>query len=175
MKYRQLIYEAERHLETYPGYLAGPALLAVFNAGGQWMHCRLNELRNSSSITNSSIPYSVYGFMKYSICLFAFFLSIVALGKLSLILLPLSIIAFYIFEIHFLFLFPLLIDGVANPLKESVRLTYKVGFVKALVTVMPIGFFMVWGLLQPGQRFRNWHIGCMAVLIWYNNEVGNRF
>ncbi len=174
MKYRQLLRQAAIHLQHNPGYLAKTATVAVFSTGGLWMQHRLSELRNVETATNNAIRFNFYGLIKYGICMSAFVCSLFVLAKVSITLLPLAIIVFYIFEVQFLFLFPLLIDGAGTPIRESLKLTYKVGVTNAVATVLPIGLFMVYGLLNLREPFKNWHIGCMAVLIWYNNEVGNR-
>ena len=68
-----------------------------------------------------------------------------------------SILAFYIIEVHFLFLFPLLIDRVSNPMLTSCKMTYKIGFLKALITVFQIGLYMMFGLLQLKEPFKKWN------------------
>jgi len=87
---------------------------------------------------------------------------------------PLSIVVFYLFEIQFLFLFPLLIDNSKEPVRRGIREVFKIGIIRCLFTVIPIAFFMLLGLFHKRQRYRNWYIGCLAILIWYNDEVRTR-
>ena len=172
MKYRQLIKAAKQHLQSNPVYVTGMG--RVFNNGGEWMRQRLSELRGSDIKINNAIPYAGYGLAKYIICGLVFIGSIAWLSSISFWLLPVSVIVFYVVEIHFLFLFPLLIDKMENPVLESIRLTYRAGFGKTLITVMPIGIYMMAGLFDLKDPLKNWHIGCLAVLIWYEQETGNR-
>ena len=88
--------------------------------------------------------------------------------------LPLAGLAFYVVEVHFLFLFPLLLDGVAHPLRASVRATYRVGFLKALAWTLTLAAFMLAGLLRWRRPWRSWHIGCLALIQWYCHEVRGR-
>ncbi|TVT42597.1 hypothetical protein FNT36_00420 [Hymenobacter setariae] len=98
-----------------------------------------------------------------------------ALAKLHLLwLLPLAGLAFYVVEVHFLFLFPLLLDRVAHPLRTSIWATYQVGFMRALTWTLAIAAFMLAGLLNRRQPWRNWHIGCLALIHWYHHEVRPR-
>lgn len=145
---------------------------SVFKSGAEWMFGHLNG--KSDSRFNRSAPYSAYGFLKYSISLFAFFVSAFLLFRINVWLVPVSIIVFYLVEIHFLFLFPLLMDNVKQPLLTSVRETYRTGIFTTLFNVIPIGIYMMMGLFRLKDPFRNWYIGCLAIVVWYNEEVRNR-
>jgi hypothetical protein len=144
----------------------------VFGSGAEWMFVQLNENKDASF--NKSIQYSAYGFLKYSISLLAFFVSAFLFFRINVWLVPISIIVFYLVEIHFLFLFPLLIDNVKRPLLTSIRETYRTGIFTALFNVIPIGVYMIMGLFRLKDPFRNWYIGCLAIVVWYNEEVRNR-
>ncbi len=174
MNYRQLINAARIHLSQYPGCVATTAPGSLFTSGGRWMQQKLCELRGTDAPAAQPIAFTAYGILKYGLSLAAFFAAAVALGTVSYWLAPLAVIVFYIVEAHFLFLFPLLMDNSPKPVWASIRLTYKVGLARAVVTVMPIGFFMVAGLLNFNNPFRCWHIGCMAVVIWYEDETRDR-
>ena len=104
----------------------------------------------------------------------AFLISAAFFFSLNIFLTPLSIIVFYLFEVHFLFLFPLIIDKIDQPILTSIKQTYKVGIFNALVTVIPIACFMLKGLFNISKPFHNWHIGSLAILIWYQNEIRDR-
>lgn len=170
MKFLRLIDKSKIIIAGKP--LATAVSVNVFESGAQWMFEQLNE--NSETRFNKSTPYSAYGFFKYSISLLAFLVSAFLLFSINIWLVPISIIVFYLVEIHFLFLFPLLIDNVKRPLLTSVRETYRMGVLTALFNVIPIGVYMMIGLFRFSDPFRNWHIGCLAILVWYNEEVRNR-
>lgn len=147
--------------------------LDSFNRGGEWMRMQMSELR-LVSIPDRDIPFTFYGLLKYGICLMACFVSALVLYQINPLIVPISIIVFYVFEVHLLFLFPLLIDGAERPIYSSIVATYKIGVFRALLAVMPIGFIMILGLLKREKRLENWYIGCLSVIIWYENEVRNR-
>ena len=120
-------------------------------------------------------PFGHYGSFKYGSSLLALVVVAGVLGRLHLWWwLPLAGLAFYVVEVHFLFLFPLLLDGVAHPLRASIRATYRVGLLKALAWTLMIAAFMLVGLLRFRQPWRNWHVGCLALIQWYCHEVRAR-
>ena len=173
MKFKQLIFESKNKLDLNPILMDGSISLNVFDSGAKWMFEKLNE-NNLEGRFNDSTNYLTYGVFKYGICFCAFIISFLLFSRINFLLIPLSVLVFYLFEIHFLFLFPLLIDNVQNPVWTSIKQTYKIGIITALVTVIPIGFFMVAGLLKFSDPFRNWYVGCLAILIWYQNEIRDR-
>jgi hypothetical protein len=148
--------------------------LNVFNNGARWMCCQLNRMSDEKLEFNDAVPYTAYGILKYSISVGCFIASAFIFSKISIWLAPLSLLVFYVAEVHFLFLFPLLIDGVPKPLQMSVRHTYRMGAGKLAFTVFCIGMYMLAGLLNFSKPFRNWHIGCLAIIIWYQHEVRSR-
>ncbi len=173
MKYSKLIAESKALWHKNPQYIEGAISLQIFNLGARWMFEQLNK--NDGKKTFTDLPnYFIYGIIKYGTCLLALCISFFLLLKTNPLLTPLSIIIFYLFEIHFLFLFPLLIDGVEKPIIISIQQTYKIGLFTALTTIIPIGCFMMIGLFNFKKPFRNWYIGCLAIIIWYKNEVRNR-
>lgn len=175
MKYQHLISQSKVNLETNPPNISGVISTNIFELGAKWMFDKLNENKTTKEIQfNQSINFFAYGFLKYSISFFVFLFSALLFLKINLLLLPLSIITFYLAEAHFLFLFPILIDNVKNPIWTSIKQTYKIGLLKTLITVIPIGIYMVFGLLNFKDPFRNWYIGCLSILIWYQNEIRNR-
>jgi hypothetical protein len=175
MKYKYLIAAGRAHLANYPGYEPAKGLTTMFPTGARWMYDRLAELDKSNIRPwDPAINYNLYGFLKYGICVAGFLLSCVGLAVYAPLLVPVSILVFYLFEIQFLFLFPLLIDHSEKPVIMGIRAVFTIGIIHCLFTVIPIGCYMLAGLLHKRQRYRNWYIGCMAILIWYNDEVRNR-
>jgi len=190
MNYRQLIEATKNH--RCPEASVSPA--TVFPAGARWMHDRLGELpqrpgemprrpgalpQRDQEPFDSGISYTAYGIAKYGICLTAAGLTAAGLAAAGisgypLFAAPLSILVFYLFEIHFLFLFPLLIDRTPRPLLTSIRATYKIGVWRCLITVIPIAVYMLIGLTRKNDRLANWHTGCLAIVIWYDHEIRNR-
>ena len=171
MGYMELIRKSKAHLA---GKQADISTADVFSSGALWMHEQLNGLSGEEKTFNAGINYTFYGLLKYGLSLAAFSIAAILLFRLNVFLVPAAAIVFYLFEVQFLFLFPLLIDGVENPILVSIQQTWKTGVIRALITVMPVAAFMLIGLLRLKDPFRNWYIGCMAILIWYHDEVRNR-
>jgi hypothetical protein len=174
MKYQNLISQSKTNLQINPLNINGVVSINIFELGAKWMYEKLNENTNENVQFDSSINFFAYGMFKYCISLFILFLSAFLFFKINFLLLPLSIVLFYLAEIHFLFLFPILLDNVKAPIWTSIKQTYKTGILTSLVTVIPIGFYMVFGLFNFKDPFRNWYVGCLSIIIWYQNEVRNR-
>lgn len=145
----------------------------IFGIGAAWMQERLNEIRGETKVFDKTINYRFYGILKYFLSAIAFFITFYYTQNHIVLLTPLSIIAFYLVEVHFLVLFPLLIDGVKNPILKSIQLIYKIGLVRAILNVIPIGCFMFFGLFNYKKPFDNWYIGCLAIIYWYEYEIRN--
>ena len=113
------------------------------------------------------IPFNRYGVLKYSFALVCSTAAGVLLYGVCPLLVPLAIFVFYWAEVQLLFLFPLLIDRVPHPIRESFRLTRQIGVAHAMRRVMPIAFFMLSGWCNRRDPLQRWYIGCAAVLLWY--------
>lgn len=182
MNYKYLIAASRAHLANYPGYEPARGLTTMFPAGARWMYDRLVELDEQNNRTDEqdnrpfdpAINYNLYGSLKYGVCVAGFLLSTGWFFKYAPLFIPLSVLVFYLCEIQFLFLFPLLIDDSRQPILSGIREVFKIGIFKCLCTVIPIAFFMMVGLFHKRGRYRNWYIGCLAILIWYNDEVRTR-
>lgn len=169
MKFLRLLDQSKAQLQEHSLSLRG------FQSGGEWMSAQLrSDDVSASANSRGSVNFFAYGFFKYGISLLAFALAVYFLFQVSIWLLPLSVPVFYFVEIHFLFLFPLLIDGAEKPLTASITQTYRTGIFTSLITVMFIGIYMMTGLLRVNDPFRNWYIGCLAVVCWYKDEIRNR-
>lgn len=162
-----LLHKSKQHLGTHPHFIQRVYHFEIFESGAQWMAARMAEIRKQQFVTVPHQDFSYYGFLKYRICILAFVLSFAFLIQYSIFLIPLSVLVFYFVEVHFLFLFPLLIDEVEQPLLESIKLTYKIGVLRSMLIVLCIAVYMLSGLLEITSPFKRWHIGCLAVLFWY--------
>lgn len=162
-------------MSAEPILIDKPLSVNVFREGGVWMCRWLSRLERKQGISYDGLAhFNAYGFMKYGICIAAFVISLWCFFTWNVYLMPLSVVVFYIAEVHFLFLFPLLIDKVEKPVLKSIAITYRMGLVNVLLKVIPIGFYMAFGLFRFSDPFRNWYKGCLAVLIWYQDEVRDR-
>jgi len=166
--------KAKIHFNQRPVYVEQGSWINLFSSGAEWMVERLNEISSENQyIFNRDVHFTTYGLGKYLLCLLAFFISFLLFSKTHIALTPLSILVFYVFEVALLFLFPLLIDGVKHPIITSIKMTWEIGFFKAVLIVIPIAIFMLIGLFDIKKRYHNWHIGCLAILFWYLDERKN--
>jgi hypothetical protein len=173
MKALHLIQQAAQLIDNEP--LASGGIRDVFPSGAEWMYIWMQRLQHKEYRTAPSPAQSnLYGWGKYSMCLIAWGLAVILLGCIHPLLLPLSICIFFIVEIQGLFLFPLLIDKHPEPILESIRMTARLGWIYAFITVFCIACFMVSGLFQLKNPLRRWHIGCLAVIIWYVEQTSDR-
>jgi hypothetical protein len=175
MKCIKLLQSAKQQMMALNKNATHPFTIKNFEEGAFWMYEILKIISpNSQPIFIKSKKYKWYGWLKYGLSMAAFFVSFFIFIKLNFLFIPISFIIFYIVEIHFAFLFPLMIDGVKNPIQQSISVVYKMSFISVLVTVMGIAAYMLVGLFNLKQPLKNWYIGCLAILIWYNNDVRNR-
>lgn len=170
MNSRHLILRSKAHFRQYPTNRESTLTPFIFTEGAKWMTSRLNELDGKKRSFRPGVPYELYGYLKYLFCLIFFLFSGLFFWTKAIYLCPLAILIFYFFEVHLLFLFPLLIDGVENPLAKGIQMAYKVGVLTAMKNILPIGVYMVVGLLNWRNPLQNWYEGCLAVLIWYVHE-----
>lgn len=167
MTAKNLLDKSKHHLTIHPHFIQHVYHLEVFESGAHWMAARLAEIRKQQAVAVPQQDFSYYGFLKYGICILAFILSLVFIIQYSIFLIPLSVLVFYFVEVHFLFLFPLLIDEVEKPLLKSIKLTYKIGVLGSMSIVLCIAVYMLSGFFELTSPFKKWHIGCLAVLFWY--------
>jgi hypothetical protein len=161
-------------LAAQPAQVRRPLSPHIFATGARWLAGHLPPRAGRPAGFDAAIPFGRYGSLKYGSSLLALLGVAGMLARLHaplVVLLPLAGLAFYVVEVHFLFLFPLLLDGVAHPLRASVRATYRVGLFKALAWTLTLAAFMLAGLLHWRRPWRNWHIGCLALIYWYHHEV----
>ncbi|MGG9962937.1 hypothetical protein [Ferruginibacter sp. SUN106] len=172
MKYRQLLAQSKICLDKNPVYVDAPVNIHIFSSGAKWMADQLNT--TATKPFDNTINFGLYGTLKYGVCILAFIAAVFLLWHINIFLLPLAVLVFYFFEVHFLFLFPLLLDNIQQPLLKSISLSYTVGIIRCMTIVIPISIFMLAGLLNIKSPFKNWHTGSLAILIWYKNDIRNR-
>lgn len=171
----RLIQESQKFFEMHPQDLSISNPFSTFSKGAKWLGNQARKL-NSTSVeeVNTPINYSFYGYLKYglSLAVFALFLYI-GLTKNVLFLLT-APFAFYLVEVHFLFLFPSLLHEKCFSLFKSIQLVYSVGFLTCYLNTLIIAAWMIIGLFNTKNPLKNWLEGCLAVLIWYNEKTRNR-
>lgn len=66
------------------------------------------------------------------------------------------------------FLFPLVLDGHPAPWREGLRLTRRAGgTLQVMRTVIRLASTMLLGGFADGRFVRAWCLGCLAVVLWY--------
>jgi len=172
MMYRQLLEQSRNSLDKNPVYINAPLSIQIFSSGAKWMASQLDSAETKAFDNDTNFEF--YGAVKYGICILAFFATAILLWRINIFITPLAVLVFYFCEVHFLFLFPLLIDKVKQPLSKSIHLSYTIGIFTCMATVIPISIFMLAGLVNIKAPFKNWHIGSLAIIIWYKNEIRDR-
>ncbi len=130
-----------------------------FASGAEWMRLALECLRGEPPQGRAAFQW--LGLLKYGACALGF----AACWRLAPLLSPLS---FYAVEAQMVFLFPLVLDSHPAPWRESLRLTRRAGgTLRVMRTVMRLAFTMLFGGLRDGRFVRAWCLGCLAVVLWY--------
>jgi hypothetical protein len=139
-----------------------------FVSGAQWMG-QIMSFVGKRPLSSTLISYQALGLFKYGLATslaLIFLLVMAALNAWPLIVG--AVLVFYAVEVQMVFLFPLALDGHAHLLRESRRWTVRAGgTLHVMAIVMQLAFVMLFGGLA-GQGFvRSWALGCMAVVLWY--------
>jgi hypothetical protein len=143
-----------------------------FRGGAAWMAEAMARVRGRP--VRASLPGAwAWGVGKYAAALLA------ALGAWALAVgvgLPhavgvlLAVPAFYAVEVQGLFLFPAAIDGAARPWRGSRALLREAGgTLSAMGTVGVLAAVMLFGGLAGRGPVRCWCLGCLAVVLWYED------
>lgn len=136
-----------------------------FHSGVKWMSKYLKKSMFSKH------PYLLYGVIKYGLSSLGILIALLLAIKIHFLLLFLAIPLFYFIEVHFLFLFPLLIENHNKPMIKNLSLIYKIGVLNCAYQTFLIGVYMIQGLFSFKNPFKNWYIGCLAIVIWYKDEI----
>ncbi len=127
----------------------------------------LHRRTSNSMVTGVKPDYRTAGLIKYGSALTAGLLTLLLFAKIGPAVAFLVVFAFYLVEVHLLFLFPLLAEGHVKPYRTAVRLCWRVGIFHCITNVIPIAVRMLAGLTNSHDPFRGWHEGCLAIVIWY--------
>jgi hypothetical protein len=141
-----------------------------FGGGGAWMAEALSALRRRRVAPKAS-RFAALGWRKYALCLVAGG-SAAALGSTAgtACAVASGLLAFYAVEARQVFAFPVAIDyGRRAPTASRVLHRRAGGTLTILTRVLPIAAFMLLGWLANGRPRRNFVVGCMAVVLWYES------
>jgi hypothetical protein len=85
----------------------------------------------------------------------------------------LGLLAFYAVEAQMVFLFPLALDGSPRPFRASRALALRAGGTLSVMgTVLLLAAVMLFGGLAGRGVVRCWCLGCLAVVLWYEELTG---
>lgn len=142
-----------------------------FQSGADWMRETMSLLRGRK-LPGSPHSFTLLGIAKYTMASVAALLVVasVALGLPWPAMVILAPLAFYAVEVQFVFLFPLVIDGVPRPWRRSLRMTRFMTTPYAMSVVIPLAAVMLFGGLFGKGFIRCWCLGCLSVVIWYEEE-----
>lgn len=152
-----------------------------FRGGAEWMRAALATLRGVAPEGRATFEW--LGFVKYAIA--GSTASIVAAGAIAMIVgsgdvgiwcsfgwasLLLVVPVFYVVESRMVFAFPAALDGAARPFATSTRIVRNAGSMAATTAVvMRIAVEMLLGGVRGRGFVRSWCVGCLAVVMWYED------
>ena len=172
MKERSHFKQADEIISNNLRLVKSVTLFKIFSKGGCWMAEQMG-IENLDDKTKRD--FNIYGIIKYGLSITVAVLVLILMFPLHIpFAIMLAILAFYIVEVHFLFLFPLLIDRVKSPFVTSIKITYSLGFIECLIFTMVIAIYMIVGLFNTFYPLKNWYTGCLVIVLWYQDEVRDR-
>ena len=143
-----------------------------FRGGAEWMREVLTILRHGQ-IPQGQANFALLGIIKYTLSFFGLVITIPLLGYI--VGLILGGVLFYLIESQMVFLFPCVLDGVAHPFRESrARTVQSGGTFKVMRTVFGLGVVMLLGGCFGYGFVRSWCLGCISILIWYEELRKNK-
>ncbi|MEM8524054.1 MAG: hypothetical protein AAGG68_05405 [Bacteroidota bacterium] len=170
MLYRELLKESQSRIKKRGEYVNSYSPNQLFVAGAKWM-LDFSTLPKFKENRYSKRTIQCYGLGKYGLCISSTILYLALINEITILDFFIAIFFFYFIESHLVFVFPLLIDNQSSPLKKSILMAYKIGLPKVFINILPIAGYMILGLFKVRKPFYNWHIGCGAIVIWYENEI----
>lgn len=139
-----------------------------FDSGADWMRLVLGHLRGEAL---PPVDYSFHrlGLIKYSLA--AAGAIIVLLISFLTRLWPLIVLVvpvFYGIEAQMVFLFPVALDGNCHIFRLSRQWTIRAGgTLHVMWIVIGLAVTMIFGGFVGRGFVRSWALGCLAVLLWY--------
>ena len=142
-----------------------------FASAAEWLRAVLAHVRGAP-LPELGPDVPRLGGVKYALCGAAavpWLVAAAATGRWWLV--TGAVLAFYAVEAQMVFLIPLALDGGHRRLLcESRRWTVRAGGTLAVMrTVMPLAVVMLLGGLAGRGFVRSWCLGCLAVVIWYED------
>jgi hypothetical protein len=165
-----LIRDAAHRFDASPELQAAARASAGrgFQGGAEWMALALARLRGGDAGVPGAGALKA-GLLKYGAAAGAGILCGLALGQIHWVAGAVgSVLAFYAVEAQGVFVFPALAGGAASPWRESRALVTSVGGTPAVVArALVLALVMLLGGFAGRGFLRSWCVGCLAVVLWY--------
>jgi len=150
-----------------------------FAGGALWMQQAMSVVRSApmgcSDDCPTSASYLQLGLTKYALAISGAALVAVVCWRTQPCLLPLAVVAFYLIEVRMVFAFPVAIDSSASPFRDSHELLRStMPWLTATKNVMLLAAEMLFGGLIGRGFVRSWCVGCLAVVVWYEEARATR-
>ena len=157
---RDLLTRAAEQYDALASPLRAAAAAAAFGgfaSGAQWMRLALETMRGRPCVP-AAFNYHLLGLIKYGLAAgVALLWAVAACAWHVPWLVPLAAAAFYAVEAQMVFLFPLALDGSAQPFGAARRWTrHAGGTVGVMRVVMPLACTMLFGGLAGRGFLRSW-------------------
>jgi hypothetical protein len=139
-----------------------------FQGGAEWMAVALAEIRGQP-VSPLRPGATILGVLKYGAATGVAALAVLVLWRFGhLRWAPCALVLFYLVESQGAFLFPAFVDGAVRPWAQAQRCLRAAGGTWVVTSkVMVLAAVMLFGG-GVGQGFlRSWCIGCLAILLWY--------
>lgn len=139
-----------------------------FVSGAAWMRLVLGYLRETK-LPPVNADFQWLGTGKYALCAAGALLWVaVTLAAGLWLFIPFAAFVFYAIEAQMVFLFPLALDGCTSLFRESRLWTIKAGgTIHVMLIVMRLALVMLFGGFLGGGFIRSWALGCLSVILWY--------
>jgi len=168
---RKLLSDAARIYDEPSNQLQDAARAAIwtgFGGGADWMRKAMGVVRGREPMGRAHFGW--LGIGKYGCAGVAALLVLALLWRLQALALPAAIVTFYTVELRMLFVFPLALDGERAPFVASHQLVIRTLRPSvATAHLICIAARMLIGGLAGFGFVRSWCIGCLAIVLWYEN------
>jgi len=158
-----LIYdEPGNHLHE----AAHGAVWGGFSGGAEWMRKAMGVVRGKEPLGRAH--FGRLGTGKYACAGMAALLVLALLWRWPVLAVPAAIVTFYSVELRLLFVFPLALEGERAPFSASHQLVASTQSQAIATTrLISIAARMLFGGLVGRGFVRSWCVGCLAVVLWY--------
>jgi predicted MPP superfamily phosphohydrolase len=172
MKAQLLLEESAKFYDDPSNGLASAARkVRGFEGGGRWMVRAMGVMRGKD-VRCGDCSFAALGYVKYFSAGLAGLVVVAVSANIGLFWIGVVAggLAFYMVEVQFAFVFPLAIDGDRRVWRQSATMISRVTTPAAMAVILPLAATMLFGGILGRGFVRSWSLGCLAVLIWYEEQ-----